>query len=145
MSNLVNYRVPVTTGPGAGSIRFLCSYECSERFLTATNTPDEALERSPRRIKTSCVHCAWCGSVTGVPVGECVFHDDDCPDFDPMTTVKAAVAIQRLRRRVGGQMLTPRAMTYLEDTLGGHMVLGIQLPLDELVARVWDVRVDWMK
>lgn len=144
VSNLVNYRVEVHDGgPASGSIRFLCSYECSERFLSATNTDDDELRRDPKRLKTSCVHCAWCSALVAVPIN-CVMHDDgDCPEFEPLTTVRAGHAVLRLQRKAG-RRLPDRAMAYLEDTMGGHAVLGKSLTLDDLVARVWDVRVDWL-
>lgn len=143
VSNLVNYRVEVHDGgPADGSVRFLCSYACAERFLSATNTDDVELRRNPRRLKTSCAHCAWCSALVAVPVN-CVMHEDDCPEFEPLTTVRAAHAVLRLQRKAGRQ-LPDRAMSYLEDTIGGHAVLGKPLVLNDLVDRVWDVRVDWL-
>lgn len=145
VSNLVNYRVKVHDGgPADGSTRFLCSYQCAERFLCATNTDDDDLRRDPRRIKTSCAHCAWCGQMVAVPINCVMCQDDDCPEFNPMTTVRAAVAVQRLQQRAGRRRLPDRAMQYLEDTMGGHMVIGKDLTLNDLVDRVWDLRVDWL-
>ena len=144
VSNLVNYRVEVRDGgPADGSVRFLCSYVCAERFLSATNTDDDELRRDPRRIATSCVHCAWCSALVAIPVSGCVMHDADCPEFEPFATVRAGHAVLRLQRKAGRQ-LPDRAMTYLEDTMGGHAVLGKSLTLNDLVDRVWDVRVDWL-
>lgn len=144
VSNLVNYRVEVHDGgPADGSIRFLCSYQCAERFLAATHSDDDDLRRDAKRIKTSCVHCAWCSTLVAVPAGGCVMHGDDCPQYEPLATVRAGHAVLRLQRR-SGRRLPDRAMSYLEETIGGHAVLGKMPALNDLVDRVWDLRIDWL-
>ena len=138
MSHEVTYRIENPDG----SVRFFCDSDCAQKFVEATGTPDRLLKADPRRLKTSCAGCGWCGVGVALPVGGCCLHGEDCPDFHPLTTMRAEIVVQRLQQRAG-KPLPPRGFTYLEDAAGGFYLIGLEGTVEQLVDQVWDLRSDW--
>lgn len=140
VSSRVTYRVEHPDG----SARMLCDPDCARRYITAIGTSDKLLKTDPRNLNTCHAHCAWCGVLVATPVSVCVICDDEeCPEFGPLMTVRAMVAVRRLTERAR-RPLPPRAFQYLEDAAGGYWVIGLEGTAEQLVEQVWALRSDWL-
>ncbi|GAA4380732.1 hypothetical protein [Nocardioides caricicola] len=139
MSNLVAFRI--VTPDGAN--RVVCDIECAEHYLASHSSEDgRRLVTDPVRVTGSCAFCAWDGERVAVPP-RCRMHDQSCPDFDALGTLRAQAAVRELRRRTGGD-LSPRAFAYLEAAARSYREAGIDGTARMLVERVWDASVDWL-
>lgn len=137
VTDLVRHRIVTPDG----SSRFACCEDCADRYLgSGSAVADQEYLTVEIRINGFCAHCGWCGERVVLPE-RCIRHQD-CPDFDPVVTVRMERAVRELRRRSGGD-LPPRAFEYLTMAAHGFRAAGVDGTAALLVDRVWDARVDW--
>lgn len=137
-----------SNGPSAGSRVMFCSDECGSRwtlakFVTNPGMRVETVEVSGRE----CAHCSWCGvqAVFVAADGVCLAHGDprDCAGFDYRVTERCERVVAELLRRSGLVALPPRAWTYL-DGAAAALQVRCGAPVDDVVATVWSLRIDWL-
>lgn len=137
VTDLVHHRLVAPDG----SCRFACSEDCADRYLgSSPSRADYRYLTVEVRINGFCGHCGWCATRVVLP-DKCLRHED-CPDFDPLVTLRMQRAVRELRRRSGCD-LPPRAFEYLTMAAHGFRAAGVDGTAALLIDRVWDARVDW--